>query len=504
MRPSRSSANRSEARFAPPLSMMATSCGRHFTARPCCSGSSLPSHAKRLAQRAAHALEAGLDHVVRVFAAHLTCIAAPRVSASERKKCGTSSVGRPPTASRPNCPRTRSTRGRTGRSPPAPAPRPSAAGSRSARCRACRPAPAQRLAERQRAVLDRVVLVDVQVALAGQLQREAAVPRQLLQHVVEEADAGGDRDRGRRDPGRRRPRCRFPWCVASTRATRSRPTQPRGDRGPGLAGAVAAHAQAARRRDCAASCRSVSRSPITELRRRVDRWRARYAVSRPVLGLRQSQPSAGMCGQMNSASKSMPCEANSVEHEVLRLAESALRERRRAEAVLVGDHHQPVAGARSSAARRTRPAAKRILSSLSTCSSARLLDQRAVTVDEQDAVAVHQALQRRQQAIVLFRRADGDAQAVREPRRAAKSRTSRPAACRRSSAGARRGTPPAGSSRRRARRARPAGSARAVPRSRSRSVERACGCVRRTWRAAAPRCSAQHASTVTRGWRRAG
>ena len=49
--------------------------------------------------------------------------------------------------------------------------------------------------ERERAVLDRVVLVDLQVALAGELQREAAVLGDLLEHVIEEADARGDPDR---------------------------------------------------------------------------------------------------------------------------------------------------------------------------------------------------------------------------------------------------------------------------------------------------------------------
>ena len=48
----------------------------------------------------------------------------------------------------------------------------------------------QRLAQRERAVLDGVVLVDVQIAGARQLQREAAVLRDLFEHVIEEADAG--------------------------------------------------------------------------------------------------------------------------------------------------------------------------------------------------------------------------------------------------------------------------------------------------------------------------
>ena len=49
-----------------------------------------------------------------------------------------------------------------------------------------------RFPEHDADVLDGVVLIDVQVALGLQRQVEAAVPREQLQHVVEEADAGAD------------------------------------------------------------------------------------------------------------------------------------------------------------------------------------------------------------------------------------------------------------------------------------------------------------------------
>ena len=48
----------------------------------------------------------------------------------------------------------------------------------------------ERLAERDADVLDGVVLIDVEVAVGLQLQVEGAVPREQLQHVVEEPDAG--------------------------------------------------------------------------------------------------------------------------------------------------------------------------------------------------------------------------------------------------------------------------------------------------------------------------
>ena len=50
----------------------------------------------------------------------------------------------------------------------------------------------RRLAEHDADVLDRVVLIDVEVAGRVQRQVEAAVPREQLEHVIEEADAGAD------------------------------------------------------------------------------------------------------------------------------------------------------------------------------------------------------------------------------------------------------------------------------------------------------------------------
>ena len=49
-----------------------------------------------------------------------------------------------------------------------------------------------RLAERDADVLDRVVRVDVQVALGLDLEVEHAVARDLVEHVVEERHAGGE------------------------------------------------------------------------------------------------------------------------------------------------------------------------------------------------------------------------------------------------------------------------------------------------------------------------
>ena len=61
-------------------------------------------------------------------------------------------------------------------------------------------------AERDAGVFDGVVLIDVEIAFGFDVQIESAVARDEIEHVVEEADAGGDcaRCRGRRDSGGRR------------------------------------------------------------------------------------------------------------------------------------------------------------------------------------------------------------------------------------------------------------------------------------------------------------
>jgi hypothetical protein len=51
---------------------------------------------------------------------------------------------------------------------------------------------AQRPSERDADVLDEVVLVDMEVARRLDLETEAPVHRERVEHVVEEADAGGD------------------------------------------------------------------------------------------------------------------------------------------------------------------------------------------------------------------------------------------------------------------------------------------------------------------------
>ena len=189
---------------------------------------------------------------------------------------------------------------------------------------------AQRLAERERAILDRVVLVDLQVACAGQFEREAAVARDLLEHVVVEADAGRDRDRRRaievhphvdvgflglaraRSPCDRDGAGARRWLARSRRRRRPRRTrkpceaQVRGQLQVGLA--VADHvAVAAGRSGARAGMRQQTRSSACGTR------------SRPAVD----------AGQKNSASNSMPCEAKQRADEILRLCETSAAGRTR-------------------------------------------------------------------------------------------------------------------------------------------------------------------------------
>ncbi len=99
----------------------------------------------RLAQRAAHTLEAGLDHVMRVLAldadVHRRAQAVGQRPEEVRHELGRQTADRLAVEATLEH---RDTAGPRDRSPPARGPRPWAAGTRSARCRACRRAPARR------------------------------------------------------------------------------------------------------------------------------------------------------------------------------------------------------------------------------------------------------------------------------------------------------------------------------------------------------------------------
>ncbi len=358
--------------------------------------------AERLPQRAADALEAGLDHVVRVVATYRDVQVGAEASASERKKCGTSSVGRPPTVRGRTGPRTPHRRGPRGRSRPGRATRPWAAGSRSARCRACRRAPSQRLAERQRAVLDRVVLVDVQVALADEVRARTL-------RGVRSARACD-----------RRSRCRSRWrsgrCASRSTSTRMsvslvlrRTRRVRADSSQRRSRARsrpdrhrAAHPQAPHaevRGELQVGVAIADHGARCEVDACVRAGPGRPAPS-SACGSR-SHP-RGDAGRRTPRRSRCPGDAKSVQHEAPAARRNALREAGGAEAVLVGDHHEAVARLRSSSSAGDHARHEAHLRERVDLLVGRLLDQRAVAVDEQHAASLH-ASTAREQAVVLFR-----------------------------------------------------------------------------------------------------
>ncbi len=120
----------------------------------------------------------------------------------------------------------------------------------------------------------------------------------------------------------------------------------------------------------AASCRSLSRSPITALRAASRPWSRRHSRNIPVCGLRQSQPSPARCGQMQIASKAMPWAARVRTMNSWQRSKSA----RGNDAVpspswLVTMTKRKPASRRAASAANT-PGRKRIFSSASTCASA--------------------------------------------------------------------------------------------------------------------------------------
>src|SRR6266404_5684796 len=165
---------------------------------------------------------------------------------------------------------------------------------------------AQRSAQGERAVLDGVVFVYLKIALARYIQRESAMPRDLLQHVIEETQAGADGawafagqvqfddDVGflGRPPDARAPRraqdalhdsASVPWALTRM------PSIPRP----------------------AANSRSVSRSPTMKLCALSMGLACTNLSTMPVFGLRQAHSSRLKCGQTNTSSKVTPWDANS-------------------------------------------------------------------------------------------------------------------------------------------------------------------------------------------------
>src|SRR5690606_38859966 len=244
--------------------------------------------------------------------------------------------------------------------------------------------------QRQGAILHRVVLVHVQVALAGQAQRETAMHAQLFQHVVEEADAGAylwragpvelhlgadaGLARGPDDAG-------APWRVQRVGQDR-RPVRP-------VPEAVAAQAQVGGQLQV---CRAVAGDGTA--------FAVEHTGAQPVL----HQTGAGLArrrillrpGRIDQDLVEVDALAGQdVQQQRLRALECLARECRRAQAILVADHHQPVARIDGTPQGGNGAGDHAELAEAVHLEVVRLADQRAVAVHEQHLRA-HAATSRRE------------------------------------------------------------------------------------------------------------
>ena len=196
-----------------------------------------------------------------------------------------------------------------------------------------------------------------EIAAAGELEREAAVARDLLEHVVEEADAGRDADRRPRRRGRRE---RDRWsrgCAAPRSALRGRSVKLTRDGRPAVVARRRRASRAGRGAEIACELQVAARSPMTAERARSIGAVARYSSTSRVFGLRQSQLVRRPVRADEHRVELDALRGEQRENELLRRAERRLRKARRAEAVLVGHHHEAVARVpQAQRARRSRPA----------------------------------------------------------------------------------------------------------------------------------------------------
>jgi hypothetical protein len=231
-----------------------------------------------------------------------------------------------------------------------------------------------------------VVLVDVQITLAVELHGEAAVLGQLLEHVIEEADAGRHGDRRGRIQVDHDVDAGFPGLALRGRAACG---QLADDGGPGfLFGALAPDAHTT---DTQVSCELQVRIPIAD-------HHARSAID--TLHVLIDEPGGGLAARAAIGFEVRAHEdgveldalrAECVEDEVMRDIEGLLRKALRAEAVLVGDHHQPEATAFELIHGGEHAGHEADLVGGIDLLVVRLLDERAIAVDEQDLRAAHRS-----------------------------------------------------------------------------------------------------------------
>ena len=249
----------------------------------------------------------------------------------------------------------------------------------------------QRLAQRETAVFDRVVFVDVGIAGAGQGQREAAVAADLLQHVVEEAEPGGDFGRRLAVEVHRHPDPGLLGDALDAGGARRVGQQVR-QRGPiEIVGPEleAAHAEVAREFNIGVA---------------VADHRARGEIQVPRAQIIEQHADAGLAGR-RIVGRAVFVEVHRHEadalrgehllHQALRRLEGLARKARRAESVLVADDHELEAGVAQLQQRGNHAIDQRELLQRIDLLVRRLGDQGAVAVEEQDAALGAHAASRR-------------------------------------------------------------------------------------------------------------
>src|SRR5688572_26463839 len=251
---------------------------------------------------------------------------------------------------------------------------------------------AQRIAERQRTIFDGVVFVDLQVTLALELERKATVLGELLQHVIEEADAGGNGDgcggiqtHGNLDVG-------FLRLAAELGLALGERAQ---DRRPGFrlvavtADANAAHAEIGGEFEVGVTI------PDHHAAGEVDVLFTHETFDQLDLGL-AAVAAIGLAMRADEHGVELDTlRAEYVEHELVRSIEVGLRKARAAEAILVGDHHEAKAGRARLAHGIEHPGHEPELLYGINLLIGRFLDESAIAVDEQDSVLAHARLRTR-------------------------------------------------------------------------------------------------------------
>src|SRR6185437_16105231 len=240
-----------------------------------------------------------------------------------------------------------------------------------------------RLAKRQRTILYGMVLVDLQIAAAGELQREAAVLGELLEHVIEEADVRADLN------GRRRVQIETHLDVGLTRLSvnaRRACSQLAHDCRPRLARiTVLADAQPA---DSEVACELEVRVAIADHRARAEVDVLAHVVSdEACLGLAALAAVGAEVRTDEHRFEADSLGGEGVQNELLRSLECRARERAGAEPVLVGHHHEAKAAALQLCKRSEHARQEAHLLQGVHLLVRRLLDQRAVAIDQQNSRA---------------------------------------------------------------------------------------------------------------------